>query len=294
MPNGNVSIVAGSANLTNGGLRNNIELSIFEHTTITSDFYGQIKTFFESCENMAIEANELNISQYQRKYEIYRRKIKKANRDAEVEIRSLKPLEIKKILARLAEYWQDETEQRDFDHRIEKYKKARKVLDSMLETPISSREEFLHFYGQLVGSKGQKSLWHSGSLFRQKNRVANQYKLFIKMLQKVKDNIGQSPHTVFGIGLEYVKQIKGLGVNALTEIMNTYSPEQFAVLNNNPIASLKYFGFAEFPPPGNFKPENYTEYNELLGEVKSLCQFDDMSRVDHFFNYIYWMYAREN
>jgi len=74
--------------------------------------------------------------------------------------------------------------------------------------------------------------------------------------------------------------------------MNTYSPEQFAVLNNNPVTALKYFGFAEFPPPGNFKPENYVEYNELLGEVKSLCQFDDMSRVDHFFNYIYWKYAR--
>lgn len=294
VPGGNVCVVVGSANLTNGGLCDNIELSIFERTTVTSELYGQIKAFFESCQNRAIEASELNISQYQRRYEIYKRKINRANKEAAVEIRSLKPLKIEKMLTHLADYRQDEEEQQDFDDRIEKYKKARETLDIMLETTISSRVEFLHYYGQLVGSKGQKSLWHSGSLFRQKNYVADQYELFIEMLEKVKDNIGQPPQTVFAIGLEYKKRIKGLGVNVLTEIMNTHSPEKFAVLNDNPVTTLEYLGFAEFPRPGNFRPENYAEYIGLLEEVKSLCQFDDIGQVDHFFNYIYWKYARRH
>jgi hypothetical protein len=286
---GNVSVVIGSANLTNGGLCNNIELSVLEHTSSVSDLYGQIKTFFEYCENIAEDADEFTISQYQRKYEIYSRKINQANKDAEKEVGLFKSLNISEMKTCLKKYMQDQDQQKNFAVRAERYQKARQVLDEILDSSISSESEFLSFYEQLVGGAEKKEArWHSGSLFRNKQSVANEYKLFIEMLRTLKDNIEASPDKVFGLGLEYVKSIKGLGVNVLTEILNTYSPKRFAVLNNNPITSLKYFGCAEFPHPGNFKPVNYLEYNELIGKISFLCKFDDMSRVDHFFNYIYW------
>lgn len=193
----------------------------------------------------------------------------------------------------MTEYKKDKAEQDNFKERLSNYKKAKKILDEICDNSITAEKEFIDYYEKLVGKKGQPGLWYSGRLFRQKNRVASNYKTFIKMTQEVRDNIGKSPNEVFEIGLKYVKKVKGLGINVLTEIMNTYDSKQYAVLNNNPLTSLKFFGFSEFPDPNNFKSDTYEMYNSLISEFMKICGFKSMGQVDHFLNYIYWEYAKK-
>lgn len=286
-------ILIGSANFTHGGFQDNIEISTLEETAIGSDIYTKVNSFFKTIEKHSVEANELEISQYKRKYDIIHKKIDKANREAEKEIKAITKLNILKIKKHLAEYIKDINEQDNFKEKLSNYKKAKKILDEIVGKSFSSKKEFMDYYEKLVGKEGQRGLWHSGRLFRQKNKVASDYKTFIEMVHQISDNIKKSPEEVFGIGLKHVKKVKGLGVNVLTEIMNTYDSKKFGVLNNNPLTSLKFFGFSEFPSPNSFKPDTYERYNSLISEFMKICGFKSMGQVDHFLNYIYWRYAKK-
>lgn len=290
-----VSILIGSANFTQGGFQDNIEVSTLERTTIGSDIYNKLKSFFETIEKSSniVEANELNISQYRRKYDIIHKKISKANKEAEEEIKAITKLYISEIEKYLVEYSNDKEEQNKFEKKSSNYKKARKILDEICDKSISSKKEFRDYYEKLVGKEGQSGLWHSGGLYRHKEDVVLEYKTFIEMVRAVRENIGKSPKEVFEIGLKYIKSVKWLGVNVLTEVMDTYDSKRFAVLNNNPLTSLKFFGCSEFPEPNGFKPDTYDVYNSLISELMEICRFKSMGQVDHFLNYIYWKCAKK-
>ena len=162
----------------------------------------------------------------------------------------------------------------------------------MIDTPPASRAEFLAAYGRLVGTAGSSHLFHSGSIHRSKNKVADQYGKFVTMLQDVCRAIGGTAGEVFKLGMSHVQQIHGLGPNVLTEIMNTYAPSRYSVLNRNPIGSLRKMGIASFADPGRSGAEKYAEYNDLMRNLATRCGFADLSQVDHFMNYVYWKYVK--
>lgn len=114
------------------------------------------------------------------------------------------------------------------------------------------------------------------------------------MLKAVHNSINQKPETVFAVGIQHAVDIDGLGLNVLTEILNTYKPSKFAVLNRNPATSLAHLGFEEFKSfsKNSFTVEKYIRFNELIKEIADLCEFKELSEVDHFMNYVYWAYAK--
>ena len=286
-------ILIGSINFTRGGFQKNVEVSALEKTTVGSDMYNRVSSFFERIERFSNEATEIEIDLYKRRYDITYKKLNIARKEAESEIASIIKLDIPKIKKHLTEYKNDKSEQDNLKERLSNYEIAKKILDEICGNSIISEKEFMDHYEKLVGKVGQRGLWHSGSLFRQKNRIASNYDIFIEMTREVRDNIEKSPKEVFEIGLKYVKEVRGLGVNVLTEIMNTYNQKKFAVLNNNPLTSLKFFGFSEIPDPNNFKSDTYERYNSLISEFMKICGFKSMGQVDHFLNYIYWRYAKK-
>lgn len=290
---GEVALLIGSANLTSGGITTNVESSLLIHTTQNSQIYNQTKKFFEECKNLANIFTEYSLSQYTRKFKVNQRNEKKSKKVIEEELRTISTLKEKKIEFLLNEYLQNLSEQQDFAKRCKKYIVAREVLNDIITMPISSENEFLYYYEQLVKRAGYDALWHSGSLFRSKNEVAKRFDLFIEMVKDIKRNLMLSPPELFEIGLVHKRLIYGVGVNVMTEIMNTFAPSRFPVLNNNPITCLKYFGFENFPTTNSFKPSTYKRYSKLLSEIKSLCDFSDLGEVDHFFNFIYWKYAKK-
>lgn len=294
---GNEAVVlVGSANLTGGGLQKNVEVSVLESTSKESPFFRQVDEFFSKLESLkgTEEANEFSIGQYEGQYQIYKKRVQRAQKEAVKEIHSGFNLKHSEIGNYVQEYKKDEGRQHDWRRKTKNYEEARNELDALLSEDIDSRQKFMSHYEKLVGAAGEVKLWYSGSIFRQKNSIAPHYRTFIKMLCEVREKIeANAPGPeVFDVGLHYVKRISGLGVNVLTEVMNTYRPDRYAVLNNNPLASLKHFKFTEFPPPNTFKPDTYDRYNSLIKMFARTCGFQDLSQVDHFLDFVYWRHVK--
>lgn len=292
------TVAIGSANLTGGGLKDNLELSVLIQLGSENLLLSELKTYFDmihSSERVKT-ANRIMLSQYERKYEIANKKMKDAKEEVSREISKLFDLDEETLQICLTEYNNNNYEQNSYKEKIDKYQEAKILLDKLISSRVMNKQRFLITYEKLVGGKGVPQLWRSGSINRSKNEVASQYNKFITMLRALKADIEKAPDVVFDIGLKHIRKIDGLGVNVLTEIMNTYAPRKFAVLNKNPIASLKYFGLQTINNTNkmNISAAKYTKYNSILSELANLCKFQNYSQVDHFLNFVYWDYVKEN
>ncbi len=273
-----VKAFVGSANLTRGGLQSNAELSLTIATAKNSSLHRSLDAFREELRSQSGTrvADEIEISQYQREFQVAQRH---SNRD------------YAKLRTYLEEYRADESEAESLGKRYANYDDARRLLDRMATGPASSRQEFLRSYEKLVGAKGVLSLWHSGSLFRHRNKVAGDFRIFHDMLVALKKGIGAAPEEVFAIVRTYIPKIRGFGPNVATEILNTYAPEEYPVLNNNPVKSLAHLG-CSFRSPANFTPANYAEFTNLMKDLAKDYGFKTLGEVDHFLNFVYMKYVR--
>ena len=146
----------------------------------------------------------------------------------------------------------------------------------------------------MIGGAGYDKLWHSGSIFRSKNKIAKKYKSFCSIVKKIKNDtsLSKEPKEIFENALNLSKKIDGLGVNILTEIMNTYDPMRCSVLNKNPLKALNKIGFQKFKSQQYFNSNDYQIFNEIMIDILKKCGFANLGQVDHLCNYIYWKYVK--
>ena len=104
----------------------------------------------------------------------------------------------------------------------------------------------------------------------------------------------KEPSEIFNNALNLSEKINGLGVNILTEIMNTYNPKRCSVLNKNPLESLNEIGFQKFKSQQYFNSNDYQVFNKIMIDILNKCKFKNLGQVDHFCNYIYWKYVKHN
>ncbi|GKT07175.1 restriction endonuclease PLD domain-containing protein [Desulforhabdus sp. TSK] len=294
--NGTAKALIGSANLTGGGFRDNLELSVVGEVDPSSTFFSELQDYLQRVESSARvrPATPISLSQYERRHAIFSKSRKEAEKQAKSEASELFELDEKKLSRYIEEYRDDKVEKKDGEKKRQNYKQAKKLLDSMVSGEVKTKKQFLETYEKLVGSKGRPSLWHSGGLFRSKKAVARKHGAFIELVKAVRERLKEAPDIVFDVGLEHARKIEGLGLNVLTEIMNTYAPDRFAVLNQNPVGSLMHLGFEGFGTLNKlaFSGLKYAKFNSLIQELARLCKFHDLSQVDHFLNYVYWKYAK--
>jgi len=288
-----VTLLIGSANFTRGGFKSNFEVSLTSKFEKNSNSDKEVQNLITSIEKNCIEYSDIEISNYARKYQIFKRNKNSAERISEVQTKALFNLDKDKLEEYLEDYKKDIKEQKDLKRRNENYLQAKKILE-IIRTKKLSNYEFFDCYEKLVGKAGVKSLWHSGSIFRGKESVKKFKVEFKAMLNDIVENIDKKPSEIIEQVEKYFKsghevKIDGLGPNIITEILNTYSPNKFAVLNQNPLTSIKYLGFEEFPTPQSFKPKHYQDFTTLLSGIMNGFQFETLGQVDHFLNYIYWI-----
>jgi len=286
----------GSANMTNGGLTDNFELSSYiKDESSESKLLRDLNIYVDNLKSQSKILNPLILSQYKREFDLFVKKIKKAEKDANSEIQQLTSIDIEKLNDYAQEYLNDESEQQNWLDRVEDYKKAKRILNIIAKNEINSKKEFMELYNKLVGGKGYDKLWHSGSIVRSKNKIANKYKSFCKVVAKIETDTSKKiePSEIFGNAKKIAENIDGLGVNVITEIMNTYDPMRYSVLNNNPLGSLHEIGFQKFKTPNSFKPEDYQQFNDILIDILNRCNFNNLGQVDHLCNYIYWKYVKK-
>lgn len=284
----------GSANITGGGLMKNIEASIHAVVPIDSPFCREIEAFLDLLEasGNTEPLDHINIAQYEARYDIYRKHKRRAERGAKEEISSLFEINENKLKRYLKEYLADRDETANRQQRILDYRKAKIVLNEIADLRSPSEKQFMRLYEQLVGSKDSDRLWHSGSVFRLKNKVAPHGQRVATLVRTLRDRLSNTPSDIYSVALKKSSLIPGVGPNIITEILNTYTPKKFAVLNRNPLDSLRELGFKKYPGAQSFTPEKYADYCGLLKGIGEACGLNSLGEVDHFLNYIYWKYVK--
>ncbi len=148
--------LVGSSNLTQGGLSDNFEAMVCIESSNNERFIGELLKFFKTVENhkRAKPVNPIFISQYERRFNAFKRQIKKAEKEAQSEIAKLFNLNSNLFHNYLSDYLADMNEQADWDKRILDYRKALQILNSMNSGIIISKASFLDKYERLVGKTG--------------------------------------------------------------------------------------------------------------------------------------------
>jgi len=284
-----VTAVIGSANLSKGGLQTNIELSCIETSPSNSEFARDLFAYFRKLERTVgvVPADLPEILKYERRAQVFRKHIKKAEQAAKQEFKNAPSVDVGKLKQWLNQFRTDRNLKQDFQRRVTKYKRARQILNQLADSKPLSRKAFAALYGQLVGRDGVK-FWSSGNIHRSRTVVEQQHRQAMKMFRAVKKSIGSLPQDVFDEGLRFAKHVKGIGPNVLTEAMHTWNPARYAAMNKNPLTSLKELGLPEFPLPQSFDGATYAQYNQLITDLAEWCGFHSLGQVDQFLNYIYW------
>jgi HKD family nuclease len=283
----NISIMIGSANLTGGGLENNFEVSALIQTEKGSSIDKEFKSMINLYSlNSTLISSNLQISQYEREFETYKKEHKKADKVFKDEFEKGHKINLRRLTKFVEEYI-DKGEFKKFAHRTSDYKKAKYLLEGITKQKITSPKKFLEYYENIT------QYFHSSGLLRGKTFYAKKYKKIISIIKIVQKNKTAEPAVVFKKTLPLVHSIERFGVNALTEIMNTYNPNKFSLANGRTLKSLSGLGFKKYEKANNFKVETYKEYNDLIIEMAMACKFKNLGQVDHFLNWYYEIYVRK-
>jgi HKD family nuclease len=282
-----VSILTGSANLTGGGLETNFETSVLIQTTALSSVDNKFTNMLDEFhKNSELIIGNLQLSQYEREFEAFRNKQKKANNDFQEEMQGVHKIELTKLPSYFNKYLKQEGVDRH-DNRVIRYNEIKKMLDKLIKADIKSASSFLEYYDEIAG------MFYSSDLLRSKNSFAKSYKKIIAAIKFIKENKSKDTKYVYEHSFNLIYSVKGFGINNLTEILNTYNPAKFSVANGRTIKSLADLGFAELPKTDKrfFTPDVYENYNNLISEIAIKCKAKDLGQVDHFLSWYYGNYV---
>jgi hypothetical protein len=187
----------------------------------------------------------------------------------------------------LTRFRRDEQHQIILENKISNYQKAKSLLQKMMSKPLKNEYDFLDIYSRIVDPPG---LWTSGWLFRNKTKIAKNFSRFVELIKMV-DTVEEIDVGLFTPALNIAKQVPGLGLNVLTEILMTFYPDTFPVLNNNSRASLRYLGYDNSLPTKKLavKPDHYFHFQQyVFTHVLKKCGFDSFMESDVFLSFLYW------
>jgi HKD family nuclease len=282
-------IISGSANITNGGLIKNKEASLVIETSISSNTWREtIKYYEEICKKDSADSLSLMIiNRYKDFYEEQKRirQKQKASPDKKSSDYNFTYLKLKN---RLKDYKIEDFKEK-FKQREADYKKAKVLLNEIVDSKRLTQGRFEEIIELLVGKSGQKALWQSGSMNRHKAKVFECKDEFRTLVKFIKENQKSSPNNVFSTAKELVQDVNGARINYVTEIMMTFQPERFGNLNSNPIKVLKEEAGVYFKShSSSYNGDNYQEYCLIIREICNELELKNLLEVDSFFNIIYW------
>jgi HKD family nuclease len=290
-----VTILIGSANLTESGWAVNDEVSMLTRTTADSEDYAQLMQYFARLRESYDTKDTLGlILSYKSQLEQFNQNHKKK---PVFKFKTAPASEIPGIdlpmLRHLYGSYKKSTKFIEPSARENQYRQARQNLELLAgEQPLDTAQ-FHNLFGPLVGHSGYEKLWHSGSIHRTTHHTLEYPDTFRELVRIVRDNVLAAPDTAFSNVMHLLntkrksKEIFGIGENIMTEILMSYDYHKFPNLNKNPLAVLSTAG-SNFKAAGSFKGPDYLEYSLLLTKIKEELKMKSFLEIDSFFNYVYW------
>lgn len=279
-------IITGSANMTNGGLSVNNELSIYYRCTEDDPMWLSSLAYFTDCISTA--KADLLSDRIIAIYRDYHKKQKKIRVQAEEfpDVTDSLIYDLKKLKAHYALLDQKEIKA-GFAKKRADYQEAKEVLNIIADQQHSPAE-FKELVEDMVGKTGAPGLWYSNGMFRLKTGLFKQQADFRKLIEAVRSNLDKSPQYIYQTARVITKGIKGVGPNFIGEIMMTYAPAKLANINQNPITVLREEGGVDIKAfSSSYNGIDYEEYNAIIREIAEKLGLKDMLEIDYFINIIY-------
>jgi hypothetical protein len=275
-------VILGSANMTNGGLTTNNEVSLSFKCQKNSDVWKQSISTFNDYVSNCIAASLLTIGWYKTFYNSQRSHNKSAKAIPPKYEYTFDYDALKKYLGKLT---QAELAKMSSE-RDSRYRQSRKILNAIADDKRLTEAKFIPLLDSLV----VRGAWNSGSLHRLRKLIYKYYKEFARLIRFIRTNKSKSPDYVFPEAMKLVAGIKGASVNYVTEIMASYNRNDFAILNNNPFTVLTEKAGVSFTHkhPDSFNGADYAYFCALIKEISEKLGFSNMLEADSFFNDIYW------
>lgn len=268
-------IITGSANLTAGGLEENEEISIAGTVELSSPLWAHAMEVFEKWRKDARPASEVRIGRYKKEFLSQQKKQNFSNFELDLDYAVLK--------RRLVKIPKEERDQIR-DERNRRHKEAKKILNEIATNRRLTQNEFGLLFDALVD--GKERYWYSTGIDRNKGRICDTWKGFVELVRFIRDNISESVDEVF---TEAKNSVDGAGVNCITEIMTTFDPENFAVLNKKTHTVLtKKVGVAfDHKNYRSFDGNDYARFCNIIKEICNELHFSDTLEADALLSMIY-------
>lgn len=301
--------IAGSANLTQGGLTFNHEASLAYESgsKVPSKHAGHLGEDLNSMFENLLNAREIEVAtpetieEYARRHKFYALHRKAAENRARLACVVARPVSGAPYLAELEailELMRANNHNNGFAfqaaRRATAIITARQHLDNIAHDPALTKARFLDEYKGLVGSKGgQPPAWHSGNLYRRRATVADSFAEMQSALLDLEAKLTPttSPCDAYGILSGWLNSAPHVGPNVMSEILHTFDNKRFAILNKNSVSCMHMTGFLQFPPKTsktNVTAAMYGEFCEKAELVRTGLGLTDLSQLDAVFNYAYW------
>lgn len=268
-------IITGSANLTAGGLEENEEISIAGTVELSSPLWAHAIEVFKKCLDGALPASDVRIGRYKKEFLSQQKKQIFSNFDPDLDYAVLKK--------RLAKIPKKEMA-RIRDERNRRHEEAKKILNEIVSSRSLTRNDFGRMFDALVD--GKERFWYSTGIDRNKGRICDTWKGFVELVRFIRDNISESVDEVF---TEAKNSVDGAGVNCITEIMTTFDPESFAVLNKKTHTVLtKKVGVAfDHKNYRSFDGNDYARFCNIIKEICNELDFSNTLEADALLSMIY-------
>jgi HKD family nuclease len=291
------TIITGSSNFTKGGFSDNIEYSLRVDCSLSSKLYkDSLKTFENLIKSTEVfEASFLTLEKYKpfQRYQSDIRNKKLQQKPNQSDDDELLELNTNKLKEKFSRFLKRKRSNQDFVKRRKDYIEAKKILDKIANIKSFNTNNLYPHYAALVGGAGYKQKWHSGGLNRGISKVKKHPQKFQNLVKYIKKNHHKPVDEVFENTMKIADQIPKLGINVVTEMLATYNPQKFAIVNNSPVVALRYFGVYT-KNKSSFDGLYYSVFCRWMCEIQKLIGAKSLLEVDGFFNYIYWILKERN
>ena len=288
----------GSANLTGGALGSNFETSILIETRADEAFAAQVREMFQE-----LHASErfrpldaLELAAYRSAW----RPVNKARSrlDEAIDRVDLGTFDLALLAHYRAEYLGEPANRIELARRQANRRLARRVQSEIAALGDggrgrSDRKRKLEGHLQdLMSSRDRaRHLWPSGDIHRRGGGVLTRPTQTIAMFRRAQEVRNFDVEEGYAALRDIALNLPGAGINMITEMLSTYAPRHFAVVNGNTVTALKHLGltFSGSSSLGleHVRPSRYAEIVSLIAAVRDRIGAADYPETDAFLNWIY-------
>lgn len=290
-----VRCLIGSANLTGGALRANDELSLSVEVEPNDALCAELEAAFSGYRSGGRfqPLDSILLEQYRSRFDIAQQLRDKMEKDIEETISE--PFDLRRLDKFQRDYLADADAAEDLQNRRRNRVEARKVQlaicamakqDKLNKADKDAVREHLR---DLMSSNGGRHLWSSSDIHRRGLETLNHPKAMVALFELGRTSSALPLSEGYAIMRKAAEKAPGVGLNMITEILCTFAPRRYAVLNGNTSGALAAVGVSapKSPALDNMRVERYARLSGTIDALRARIGGSDFEDADAFLNWVY-------